>query len=133
MKHRLIAEQSQADRDGQRVGEHQRNEGTRLKLEQQKFNGQQRSGNRSVEHRGQAGARAAGQQNFALRRRRRNQLADERTERSAGLNNRPLGAERPAGANSDGRRNRLEDRDFGFDAALGREHRFHRLGDAVAL
>ena len=73
VKHRLIAEQAEPDRDGQRVGQHQRNEGTRLKLKQQKLDRQQRSRNRRVEHRGQARSRAAGQQNFALRRRGRNQ------------------------------------------------------------
>ncbi len=48
------------------------------------------------------------------------------------MNDRPFGAERAAGANADGRRDRFEDRHFGFDAALGREHRLHRFGDAVA-
>ena len=109
VKHRLIAEQTQPDCHGQRVGEHQRNERTRLKLEQQKFNGEQRSRNRSIEHRGQSGARAAGQQDFALRSRGRNNLADKRTERPARLNNRSFSAERAARANGDGRRNRLEE------------------------
>jgi hypothetical protein len=50
-----------------------------------------------------------------------------------GLDNRPLGAERAAGANRGGCRDGLEDRDFGFDAALGSENRLHRLRDAVPL
>src|SRR6266851_5294224 len=56
-----------------------------------------------------------------------------KTVRSAGLNNRSLGAKRSAAANRDGRRDGLEDRDFGFDAALGRENRLHRFRDAVPL
>ena len=76
VKHRLVAEQAQPHRHGQRAGEHQRNKRSRLKLEQQEFNREQRSRNRSIEHRSKTRARAASQQDFALRRRGRNNLAD---------------------------------------------------------
>ncbi len=66
LKHGLIAEQAQPDRNSQRVRKHERNEGTRLKFEEQKFDRQQCSGDRSVEHRRQARSRAARQQNFSL-------------------------------------------------------------------
>ena len=133
MEHRTRAHQELANARRQRGRNHKGNEGAPAKFKQKKLDRQDDSGNRSIECRGHAGARAAGQQDFALRGSGRNQLADERTERSAGLNDRSLGAERAAGANRDGRRDGLEDRDFSFDAALGSENRLHRFRDAVPL
>ena len=133
MEHRTRAHQELANARRQRGCNHKGNEGAPAKFKKKKFNREDDSGDRSIERRGHAGARAAGQQNFALRGSGRNQLADERTERPAGLNDRPFGAERAAGADRDGRRDGLEDRDFGFDAALGRENRLHRLRNAVPL
>ena len=59
-------------------------------------------------------------------------LPEQRAERAAGGDDGPLGAERAAGADGDGRRERLEERDARRDAALVGEHLLHRLGDAVA-
>ena len=54
-------------------------------------------------------------------------------KRAAGLNDGAFGAERAAGANSDCRRKRFQDRDFGFDAAARSKHRLHRFRDAVTF
>ena len=62
----------------------------------------------------------------------RKHLADERTERAARGDDRPFGAEGAAGADRDGRRDRLEERHARRDAALVEEHLLHRLRDAVA-
>jgi hypothetical protein len=43
-----------------------------------------------------------------------------------------IGPERPARADRDGRRQRLQDGDLGLHAALADEDGFHGLGDAVA-
>ena len=58
-------------------------------------------------------------------------LGDQRAERAAGHDDRPLGAERPARADRDGRRERLEQRDLRLHPALADQDRLHRLGDAV--
>ena len=47
--------------------------------------------------------------------------ANERAERAARHDDRPFGAERAAGADGDGRRERLEQRDLGLDPALADE------------
>ena len=127
VKHGLIAEQTEPDSNGQRVGNHQRNKRPRLKLEQQKFDRQERARDRSVEHRRQARSRATSQQDFPLGSGGRNDLADQRTERSAGLNDGTFGAERTSRTNADRSRNGLENCHFGFDPALGSEHCLHRL------
>ena len=62
-----------------------------------------------------------------------NDLPDERSHRAAGLNDRAFRAEWAAGADGDGSRKRLQYRDFCFDPAAARQHRFHRFRNAVAL
>ena len=59
-------------------------------------------------------------------------LADQRSERAAGGDDRAFGAERAAGADGDGGRERLEKGEPGRDAALVEQDLLHRLGDAVA-
>ena len=59
-------------------------------------------------------------------------LPEQRAERAAGGDDGPLRAERPAGADGDRRRERLEEGHPRRDAALVGEHLLHRLGDAVA-
>ena len=61
------------------------------------------------------------------------ELAEQRAQRAAGDDDGALGAERAAGADGDRGGQRLGDGGSGRDAALLREHRFHRLGDAVTL
>jgi hypothetical protein len=105
----------------------------RPKFEKQEFDGENDAGNRRIERRGHAGTRAAGQQHLALCRRRREQLPYQRAKRAAGLDYGPFRPKRSAGADGDRRGKRLEDGDFGFDAAARFQHRLHGLGDAVSL
>ena len=58
-------------------------------------------------------------------------LSKNRTQRSAGHNDGPLGAERSAGADADCRRNRLEQRDLRLDTATPNQDRLNRLRHAV--
>ena len=113
--------------------DHQRNEGTRAELEQEQLDRQDHAGDRRVERRGHARAGSASQQHLALGGRGGNDLADDRAERAAGLNDRPFGAERAARTDGDGRRKRLQNGDFRLDAAARDEHRFHRFRNAVAF
>src|SRR6184192_654892 len=58
-------------------------------------------------------------------------LAEQRAERPARHDDRPLGAERPAGPDGNGGGQRLEYGDPGGHAALPDEDRLERLRDAV--
>ena len=59
-------------------------------------------------------------------------LGEERADRAAGHDDRAFGAERAAGADGDGGRERLEDGDFRLDPAAADQDGLDRLGDAVA-
>ena len=132
LEHRARSHQPEVDAGGQGAGDHQRNEGTRLEFEQQQLDGENHAGNWRAEGRGHARRRSAGQQHFALGRGHVQQLADQRTDRAAGLDDGAFGAERSAGADGDRRRDRLQNRDLGLDAAAVDQHGFHGFGNAVA-
>src|SRR6185369_14287710 len=59
-------------------------------------------------------------------------LSDQRSEGSAGLNNRAFGAEWSAGADGDRGRDWLQNRDLWFDTAAIGENGFHSLGNPVS-
>ena len=104
----------------------------RRELEQQQLDREHDRGERRAERGRHAGRGAAGEEDLALVGRHVDDLAEQRAERPAGDDDRALGAERAAGADGDRRRQRLGDAGAGRDPALSREHRLHRLGDAVA-
>src|SRR6185437_5132911 len=91
------------------------------------------AGNWRVECGGHAGARSAGEQYLAFGRGRSDELTDEGTNRTACLNDGAFRAEWAAGADGDGRRERLEDRDFRFNPAAGGEHGFHGFRNAMTF
>ena len=64
--------------------------------------------------------RAGHQQRLALRGRQMEDLRDDRADRAAGHDDRPFGAERPARADRDRRRERLEDRHLRLTSGSGR-------------
>src|SRR6185312_4698207 len=117
---------------GERIGENQRDKRASTKLKKQKFNRQQDTGNRRVEHRRQSGARAAGEQDFSLRCGGGNNLADQRTKRAASLDDRTFRAERTSRADGNGGGEWFQDRYFRFHTALRDEHSLHRFGNAVS-
>src|SRR3989441_12352352 len=82
---------------------------------------------------GQSRRRAARQQTFAFCCGSVKSLPDERSDRPAGLNDRSLGTEWTARADSDRCRNRLQNCNPRFYAAAVDQHRFHGLGNAVSL
>ena len=121
-----------AHRRRRRAGERDRNQAARLPFEQQQFHGQQHRGERRRERRRHAGRRAGDQQRLALGAGQMEELRDQRSERAAGHDDRPFGAERPARADRDRGRQRLEQRDLRLDAAAVDQDRFDRFGNAVA-
>ena len=132
LEHRAAAHQPEMHAGGDAAGDHQRNERPRLEFEQQQLDGENHAGDGSAEGGGHAGSGSAGQQHFALGGGGVQQLADQRSHGAAGLDDGAFGAERSAGADGDGRRDRLQDRDLGLDAAAVDQHRFHGFGNAVA-
>ena len=133
LEHRIPPHHHKPRGRRQRAGDHERNEGTRSKFKQQQFNRQYHSGDRRVECRRHSRPGAACQQHFALNGRHLEQLADQRADRPSRLNNRPFRAERPARADGHRHRKRLENGDLRMNPAAARQHRFHRLGNAVSL
>ena len=107
-------------------------EAPRLPFEQQELDGEEDG----RERRGEDGRHAAGgaghEQRLALRGGEMKRLREERAERAARHDDRPFGAERPAAADRDGRRKRLEQRDLRAHPASADQDRLHRLGNAVA-
>jgi hypothetical protein len=110
-----------------------RNERARRELEEQQLDREDDRGKRRTERRGHTRGRARGEQNLALRRRHSQHLAEQRTEGTAGHDDRTLGTERTAGADRDRSRHRLRDGSVRLDATLSHEHRFHRFRDAVTF
>ena len=80
-------------------------------LEEQELDGEEHGRHGAAEGGGHARGGARGEQRLALVGGRRSDLADERAERAAGGDDRPLGAERTAGADRDRRRERLQERE----------------------
>ena len=131
LKHRARAQQLHVDRGRQRARNDQRDKRSRLELEQQQLNRQDDAGNRRVECRRHARRRSACQQHLPLNRRRVQHLAYQRSDRSPGLDDRPLRAKRAARANRDRRRNRFQQRDLRLNPAAVDQHRFHRFRNPV--
>ena len=73
---------------------------------------------RRVEGRGDAGAGAGGDERDALPRRHPHDLAERRADRRTDLDDRPLAADRGAGADRDRRGERLDQRDDRPDLPL---------------
>ena len=100
-------------------------------LEQQQLNGQQDRGDRCGEHGRHAARRAGDEQRAPLRRGQMQQLPDDAPECAAGDDDRSLGAERAARADTDRARDRLQHGQPGLHTAAAQEDRFHRLGNPV--
>ena len=115
-----------------RAGQRHRQQGTHAELEQQQFDSQKQSRHGGIEGCRHASGGARHDKHLALRRGRRVELAEQRSEGSAGLNDRPFRAERAAGANGDSGRQRFEDGQLWSDPATGNEDGLHGLGNAVA-
>ncbi len=94
-------------RGGQRTRNHQWDERARFEFKKQQLDGENHTGDRSIERCRHAGSSAAGEQHLALYRRGMKRLADERPNCSTRLNDRTFRAERAAGANRNGRRDGL--------------------------
>ena len=100
-----------AARGGRRdARERDRNQAARLPLEQQQLDGEQHRRDRRGEGRRHAGRRARDEQRLALGAGQMEELRDQRSERAAGHDDRPFGAERAARSDRDRRRQRLEQR-----------------------
>ena len=117
---------------GHRRRERDGDERARTVLEQQQLDGEQHGAHRTAERRRHAGRGAGGEQDLPLVARDAEELPAQRAERAAGRDDRPLGAERSAGADGDRRGERLEEEHARRDAALAEQHALHHLGDAVA-
>ncbi len=85
-----------------------------------------------VPKRGHAGGGAGHQQRLALVVADRKHLRDQRADRAARHDDRPLRAERTAGADRDRRRERLQNRDLDVQAGAADQDRFDRFRNAVA-
>ena len=133
LEHRPHTQKLHVDGGCQRARDHERNERARLEFKQQQLDGENHSGDRSVEGGRHAGSGAAGEQHFALDRRGVERLADQRADRSARLNDRAFRAERAAGADRNGRRDGLQDGHTRGDPAAVEQHRLHGFRNAVAL
>ena len=120
--------QDRRDRACQRHRDH----AARLPLEEQQFDRQKDSRQRRRERRRHAGGGAGDEQRLALGARQVTGLRDERSERAARHDDRAFRAEGTAGADRDGRRQRLEERDARRDAAAVDQDRLDGLGNAVA-
>ena len=60
-------------------------------------------------------------------------LANQRSQRTTGLDDRSLSAERAAGADGNRGRQRLQDRHARLDAAAIEQHRFHRFRNSMTF
>ena len=127
-----VPDERRAHAGGDRGRQRDGNERARAVLEQQQLDGEKHRGDGTAERRRHAGGGAGGEQRLPLVGRDANELPDERAERAAGRDDRSLGAERPAGADRDRRRERLEEHDARRDAAARVQHPLHHLGNAVA-
>ena len=103
----------------------------RTPLEQQQLDGQHQCGERRVERCRHASRGAGNQQRLAFVCSQAQELREQRSDRTAGHDDRTLGAERPAGADGDRRRHRFEYGDSGLDPAAAEQDRFDRLRHPV--
>src|SRR6266404_1259800 len=133
VEHRAGSEQELANAGGQCRCNDERNERPAAELEQEKLDRKNHAGDGRIERRGHSSARPAREQHLSFGRGSGNDLANQRTEGSARLNDGALGSERASRSDGDGRRNRLQYRNFRFDPALRCNDGFHRLRDAMPL
>src|SRR6185437_1574837 len=129
---RTAAEQERAHHGGDRARQRDRDQASRAPLEQQQLHREEHRRDRRVEHRRHACRSAGDEQRLALGGGQMEVLRDERPERAARHDDRALGAERPAAADDDPRRERLQDRNLQIHPALAEQDRLERFGDAVA-
>ena len=91
---------------------HKGNKGPRLEFEQKQLDGENDASDRRVESGRHSSGGSASEQHFALGGGGVHDLADERTDGAAGLDDRSFGAKRAAGADGDGGGDRLQDGDL---------------------
>src|SRR5690242_13199214 len=131
-KYRSRPQQRDAQDGRDDGGNGDRDKTSRFPFEQQQFNRQQDGGHGGGEHRRHAARGAGHQQGLALGRREVNQLRENGATRASGHNDGAFGAERAAGPDRDGRRNRFQDRDLRLNQAAAEQNGFEGFGDAVA-
>ena len=119
MEERAATEDRRVDPSGDAGRHHQRDEGPGGELEEQQLDGQHHRGERRAEGRRHPGRGAAGEEDLSLRWGDVDHLAEQRADRPAGDDDRPLGAERAARADGDRGRYRLRQRLDICDAAGG--------------
>jgi hypothetical protein len=129
---RATAEQRDADDRRDRDRRRDRDEAARPPLEEEELDRQQDRGERRVEGGRHAGGRPADEERLTLVGAQVDELGEDRAQRASGHDDRPLGAERAAGADRHRRCQRLQQRHPRLDPAAGGEDRLDRLGDAVA-
>jgi hypothetical protein len=129
---RPALDQQRAQEAGHRAGDRHRRQAARTQFEQQQFHRQQQRGDRRAEHRRHAGHGAGHQQRLAFACAEVKVLRDQRADRAAGHDDRPLGAERAAAADGDARGQWLEQRHLGRHGALLEQDRLDGFRDAVA-
>jgi hypothetical protein len=112
-------------------GERDRDEGARPVLEQQQFDREQHGSHRGAERRAMPAAAPAASSVLRSSAVMWKQLPDHRAQRAARGDDWALRAERPARADRDRGRQRLEEHHLRRHAALVEEHLLHRLGNPV--
>src|SRR5580704_7245450 len=131
LKHRVLPKQQVPHARSQRARNHQRNKGPRPKLEKQKLDRQNHARQRRIESRRHSRRGASRQQRFPFHRSGCDNLPDQRTNRSARLNDRPFRAEWAASSNRNRRRNRFQNRDLRFNPATRSQHRLHSFRNSM--
>jgi hypothetical protein len=131
-KQRPEADDVAAHHGGSDTRQRDRDDAAWLPLEEQQFDGEKHRGERGREGGRHAGRRSGHQERLSFGAGEVQELGDERAHGAAGHDDRPFGAERPAGADRNRRRQWLEQRDLRLDAAAVDENRFDRLRNAVA-
>ena len=131
-KERSGAEHVPARHRGRGTGQGHRDQAARLPFKQENFHRQQHRGNRRIESGGHAARSSGYEQRFPLGAGEVEELRDERAHGAAGHDDRPLGAERPAGADGDGRGERFEHRQARGHATAVHQDGFDGFGNAVA-
>ena len=131
-KQRSGAEQRPAHDGCHRHRRRHRQIAARAPFEQQQLHREQHRRERGVEGCRHAGRGAGHQQGLALVGGQPEELCEQRANRATGHDDRPLGAERAAGADRDRRRDRLERSHPGLHLAPAQQDRLDRLRHAVA-
>src|SRR6185437_244829 len=132
-EHRVSAPKAHRNHGSGRGSQSNRDKRTRAKFKHKQFNGKHDAGERSLKHTSQTSGSSTSKQGAAFRRRRWEQLAQQRAECRSRLNDGTFRAERAAAADGNGRAERLKYADAGFhDAAVVQRYR-HRLRNTVAL